>query len=232
MFFYYQIRNHHYKTEAIPYLTCPVCSVSGHLHMSILQKYMWQLGPVAPSSKYAIAYCESCSNYVPKVKWTDEMDSAYRSLKQGLKTPLRLYRGLLVFPLLVMSLIGGTLLFIKYKDVKRVDNKAFIAQAVAHPLAGDIYQITHTDGQNTYYTYFKVTRSSGDSIYFNPSKIRIKDVKVWDDIPMDATAYEPKEIAFSISESQKDDMFKYHTQPEEYGMIWGLWKDGKLYKKY
>lgn len=160
------------------------------------------------------------------------MDSTYRSLKQGLVTPRRLYRGLLVFPLIVLALVGCILLFIKYKDVKQVDNKTVIAQAVATPKPGDIFQITHTDGKNTYYTYFKVTRSVGDSIYFNPSKIQIKDVKIWDNIPTEQSAYEPQEIAFSISESQKDDMFKYHTQPEQYGMIWGLWKDGKLYKKY
>ncbi|RYY25635.1 MAG: hypothetical protein EOP41_05080, partial [Sphingobacteriaceae bacterium] len=74
MFFYYQVRTHHYKTEAVPQLACPVCTVAGQLHISILQKYMWVLGPVAPSAKYAIAYCENCGNYVPKVKWTDEMD--------------------------------------------------------------------------------------------------------------------------------------------------------------
>jgi hypothetical protein len=235
MFIYYQIRRHHYKTEAVPYVTCPVCHTEGYLQMSILQKYMWQLGPVAPSAKYAIAWCEHCENYVPKVKWTDAMDQAFRSLKQGLKTPLRLYRGLIVIPLLAALLIGGILLFVKVKDHKQHNNQALIKEAILHPRAGDIFQITHTDGTHADYTYFKVVNSKGDSIYVQPSKIHLTDVKnmkQWDEIPTSSNDYEAQPVSFSIAASQESDMFTYRTQPVQYGMVWSLWRDGTLYKKY
>jgi hypothetical protein len=193
---------------------------------------MWVLGPISPSFKYAIAYCENCSNYIPKVKWTNEMDSSYQSLKQGLATPARLYRGLIVFPLTVLLVIITAMLFVKYGNAKKQDNTTLINDAIVHPHHGDIFQITHTDGTNVYYTYFRVAGSKGDSIYFNPSKVHLKDIKAWDDIPTNNSAYEPQQVGFSIKESQAKNMFVYNTQPIQYGMVWSLWKDGKLYKKY
>jgi hypothetical protein len=235
MFFYYQVRTHHYKTEAVPQLTCPVCHTASHLHISVMQKYMWVLGPVAPSGKYAVAFCEHCNNYIPKVKWTDEMDSAYQGLKRGLKTPGRLYRGLIVFPLAIALIIGVVLLFVKVNNGKREDNQALIKEAIAHPRKGDIFQITHTDGTNTSYTYFKVAGSQGDSVYVNPSTIHITDIKKmkeWDEVPVANNAYEAKQIGFSISKAQAADMFTYSTEPVQYGMVWSLYRDGHLYKKY
>lgn len=235
MFFYYQVRTHHHKTENVPALPCPVCHTAGHLQMNLMQKYMWVLGPVAPSGKYAVAYCEHCSQYTPKVKWTDEMDAAFRRLKQDAITPGRLYRGLLVFPLLVAAVIGIALLFVKGSQHKQENNQALIKEAIAHPKPGDIFQITHTDGTKADYTYFKVARVQGDSVYVNPSKIHITDVKKmkeWDEVPTGADAFEPHQIGFSIAATQKMDMFTYATQPVQYGMVWSLYRDGTLYKKY
>ncbi|WP_462264558.1 hypothetical protein [Mucilaginibacter sp.] len=235
MFYYYQIRRHHHKTEAVPYVTCPVCHTDGYLHMSILQKYRWQLGPIAPSGKYAIAWCEHCGNYIPKVKWTDAMDQAFRKMKQGLKTPLRLYRGLVVYPLVIAAVVGIALLVFKVKDHKQQGNQALVKDAILHPHQGDIFQITHTDGTNTYYTYFKVASTRGDSVYFYPSKVRVTDVKnmkAWDNIPTAGSDYETRPIGFSISAAKESDMFTYATQPVQYGMVWSLYRDGTLYKKY
>jgi hypothetical protein len=235
MFFYYQVRTHHHQTEAVPQLTCPVCHTTGHLQMSIMQKYMWVLGPIAPSGKYAVAFCEHCNNYIPKVRWTDEMDSAYQRLKQGIKTPGRLYRGLIVFPLAMALIIGAVMLYVKTSNNKKEDNQALIKEAIKNPQKGDIFQITQSDGTHTNYTYFKVASSRGDSIYFNPSKVHITDMKKmkeWDEIPVAADAYETTQIGFSISQSQAADMFTYATQPAQYGMVWSLYRNGTLYKKY
>jgi hypothetical protein len=235
MFYYYQIRTHHHQTEHVPHVVCPVCHTAGHLQMSIMQKYMWMLGPVFPYAKHAVAFCEHCNNYIPKVRWTDEMDSAFQELKQGLKTPGRLYRGLLVFPLAIVLVIGAVMLFVKTKANKQQNNQALIKEAIAHPRKGDIFQITHSDGTNTYYTYFRVAGSQGDSVYFNPSKVRITDVKnmkEWDQIPVESNAYETDVLGFSISGSKESDMFKYKDQVSEYGIVWSLYRDGTLYKKY
>lgn len=232
MFFYYQIRSYHHKTEAVPHANCPLCNTTGQLHMSVLQKYMWLLGPIAPSSKYAVAYCEHCGNYIPKVKWTDEMDNDFQLLKKGVKTPGKLYRGLIVFPLAMAVLIGGILLFVKFRNGKQQDNQAFIKEAIAHPRAGDIFQITHTDGSKADYTYYKVAGSKGDSVYLNLGKAHLTDMKGWDEIPVNNDAYESTPTAFSIKEAQASDMFKFNTEPAQYGMVWSIYRDGKLYKKY
>lgn len=235
MFLYYQVRTHHYKTEAVRQVICPVCNTGGHLQMSIMQKYMWTLGPVAPSSKYAVAFCGHCNHYVPKVKWTDEMDSSFRTLKQGLKTPGRLYRGLLVFPLMIALVVGIALFFIKTDHQKQQNNQVLIKEAISKPRKGDIFQITHTDGTHTYYTYFRVAGSRGDSIYFNPSKVQITDIKKmkeWDEVPLTNGAYEQGQIGFSISQSQAADMFTYVSQPVQYGLVWSLYRNGHLYKKF
>jgi hypothetical protein len=235
MFFYYQVRTHHHKTENVLQTACPLCHATGHLYMSIMQKYMWVLGPVAPSAKYAVAFCEHCNNYIPKVKWTNEMDSVYRNLKKDVKTPRRLYRGLIVFPLAIAVLIGAILLFAKVDRHKQDNNQALIKEAIAHPRKGDIFQITHTDGTHVNYTYFKVARVEGDSIYVNESNIYITDpkkMKEWDEIPTNNNAYGTAQVGFSISQAQAADMFTYATQPVRYGIVWSLYRDGQLYKKY
>lgn len=235
MFFYYQIRNHHHKTEAVPQLTCPVCHTTSQVHISIMQKYMWLLGPIVPSGKFAMALCEHCNNYIPKVKWTDEMDSVFQSLKKDVRTPRRLYRGLIVFPLFIALIVGVILLYVKFSSNKQQNNQALIKEAIAHPRKGDIFQITHSNGTNTYYTYFKVSAIRGDSIYFNPSVVHITDGKKmseWDEIPVADNAYEQTQIGFSISKSVTSDMFVYATDPPQYGMVWSLYRDGHLYKKY
>lgn len=235
MFFYYQIRNHPHKTEAVPQVICPVCHTAGHMQISILQKYMWLLGPIAPSSKYALAFCEHCNNYIPKVKWTDEMDSVFHDLKKGLKTPGRRYRGLIVFPLIIVVFIGAILLFTKVNRNKQQNNQALIKEAIAHPRKGDIFQINQSDGTSINYTYFKVGDSQGDSVYIYPSTVHLTDVKnmdKWDEVPLTDDAYEKTPVAFSISQAQTSDMFMYNTQPAQYGTVWSLYRDGQLYKKY
>ena len=234
MFYYYQIRNHHYKTEAVPNVSCPLCQASGHLHMSILQKYTWMAGPMAPSSKYAIAWCENCDKYIPKVKWTDEMDTAYVQLKQGLKTPARLYRGLWVMPLLIVALIGSVLLFVKISSGRQKKNQNFVLDATLQPRPGDIFQINHSIGQSTYYTYYKVVRASTDSVYIQEAVDQPADIKAWDNIPTEAAAYEPEQIAFSLAKIKSmDGMFSREEDGTPvYGLVWGVWRDGELHKKY
>ena len=235
MFFYYQIRNHHHKTEPVPQLTCPVCHTTGQVQMSIMQKYAWVLGPIAPSGKFAMAFCEQCNNYIPAVKWTDEMDSVFQNLKKDVKTPRRLYRGLIVFPLAVALLIGAIVVFSKVKSNKQQGNQTLVKEAIAHPRKGDIFQINQSDGTNTNYTYFKVADVRGDSVYIYPSTVHLTDMgdmKQWDEIPVADDAYEKTPIGFSISQAQTSDMFMYNTQPAQYGIVWSLYRDGQLYKKY
>ncbi len=190
------------------------------------------IGPMMPSSKYAIAWCEHCNNYIPKVKWTDEMDIAYGALKQGLQTPGRLYRGLFVFPLAVAAFVGALFLLINLTDNRQKNKAATVKEAIAHPQAGDIFQVLRSDGSRTDYTYYKVSRTNGDSVYLKPSTVHKSNTKEWDNVPAEESDYQPQEMAFSISQSAKEDMFLSKGEHPEYDMVWGVWKEGKLIKKY
>lgn len=232
MFYYYQIRNHHYKTETVPLVICPLCHTAGFMHMSVQQKYYWMIGPMAPSSKYAIAWCEHCNNYIAKVKWTNDMDNAYQLLKVGLHTPRRLYRGLFVFPLAIAAFIGIIMLVINLTDNHHANNAAAVKEAIAHPHTGDIFQILQSDGTHINYTYYKVTSAEGDKVSLSPSTVHKADMNGWDNVPLEANAYQPHEESFSISESAKDDMFLLQGDHPEYNMVYGVYKDGELIKKY
>lgn len=232
MFYYYQLRNHHYKTETLPLLLCPLCLTAGNMHMSIQQKYYWMIGPMAPSSKYAIAWCEHCGNYIPKVKWTDEMDTFYVRLKRDFTTPRRLYRGLWVMPLIVAAFIIILFLSFNISNSRQRNHAAAVTDAILHPHPGDIFQIIHSKGNTPIYTYFKVDHTNGDSLYLLPSDVEKPDMKEWDDVPTESGAYGQPPIVVSISQTGADDKFTYGKDNHDYGIVYGVWKDGKLIKKY
>ena len=189
---------------------------------------------MAPSARYAIAWCENCNQYIPKVRWTDDMDTAYVHLKQGLKTPARLYRGLWVMPLLIVALVGGVFLFISLSSGRQKKAQAFVQEATLQPQVGDIFQINHSMGQSTYYTYYKVARTTTDSVYVQESTEHPTDMKDWDNIPTDATAYETKQTAYSLDKIKSmDGMFSQEENGvPAYGLVWGIWRNGELHKKY
>lgn len=233
MFYYYQLRNHHYKTESLPLILCPLCLHAGSVSMSLMQKYYWMIGPVTPSSKYAIAWCEHCGNYIPKVKWSDEMDLFYNYLKKGIKTPSRLYRGLWVVPLVLAAFIGTLFLVFNISDSRQKDRAATVTEAVMHPQRGDIFQvITNSAGNTAVYTYFKVDHSDGGSLYLLPCTVQRTDMKEWDDVPAEADAYTPPLLVVSLSKTGDGDMFTYGSNGRNYGIVYGVWKEGKLTKKY
>ncbi|RYY54338.1 MAG: hypothetical protein EOO09_14780 [Chitinophagaceae bacterium] len=234
MFIYYQIRNHHYRTEAVPAVTCPLCNHRGRMQMSILQKYTWLAGPMAPSAKYAIAWCENCNQYIPRVKWTDEMDTTYVQLKQGLRTPARLYRGLWVLPLLLVLLVGGILAAISISSGNSRANQAFVLDATLHPKPGDIFQVTHSAGQENFYTWYKVSRITADSVYMQEAKEHAVELNDLDDIPATASDFQSSEKSFSLAETRSlDGMFaKDENGQRAFDLVFGVWRDGKLHKKY
>lgn len=96
MFFFYEIRNHEHKTVQLQDQTCPNCKNRGVLKMHFMQSYAWFLGPMLPYTKYAVLECESCNETIPNKKWTKELDAIYHKEKATLKTPLRLWRGMIV----------------------------------------------------------------------------------------------------------------------------------------
>ncbi|MBE7174480.1 MAG: hypothetical protein INR73_28165 [Williamsia sp.] len=235
MFYYYQLRNHHYKTEALPLLLCPLCLHAGSVSMSVMQKYYWLAGPLAPSSRYAIAWCEHCGNYIPKVKWSDEMDLFYNHLKKGTSTPPRLYLGLWVMPLLTAAFVGVLLLAINVSNSRSQSRAAAVTDAVMHPQPGTIFQVvTTTDSNTPLYTYFKVDHAAGDSLYLLPCNVQRTDAMDWDDVPTAAGSYIQPPFVVSLPDTAggSSDMFTWGSQGHKYAIVEGVWTEGKLLKKY
>ena len=106
MVFFYEFRNHEHKTVILQDETCPICKNKGVLKMHFLQSYIWMFGPMIPSLKYAVLECESCQTTIPNKKWTKELDAIYKKEKATLKTPLRLWRGLIVISTTFLLLFG------------------------------------------------------------------------------------------------------------------------------
>lgn len=233
MFYYYQIRTHHYKTEAVPAVTCPLCKTTGGLSMDLQQKYTWMVGPWAPSLKYAIAQCSHCENLIPRVKWTDEMDEAFQRFKKGLKTPARFYRGLWVFPLILAAFAGAIFLVAGISNNRQKHNAASVKQSILSATPGQVFQVINSSNGQASYMYFKVERSEGDSLYLLPSVTQRVDMVGWDEVPVEPAAYRSQAIVVSKSRSASEDLFLFDSAGvPHYGMVYGVFKDGELTKKY
>ncbi len=193
------------------------------------------IGPMSPSSKYAIAWCAHCNNYIPKVKWTDEMDIFFTRLKRDIKTPRRLYRGLWVMPLILVAFVGTILLVINISNSNHQSRAAAVKEAVLHPHPGDIFQVIQSGGNSNnsaVYTYFKVDHADGDNLYLIPSTVQKPDMTDWDNVPTEAGAYTKPPLVISLSKTDDGDMFTYGDNGREYGIVYGVWKNGELIKKY
>lgn len=106
MLFFYQIRSLHHSTTACPVLYCPLCGKSGGVEIGVYQKYAWAFFPMWPEHKYGTASCTHCQHSIPNQKWTDSMEQRYYQLKAQTHTPLSLWRGLIINPLLLLAFLG------------------------------------------------------------------------------------------------------------------------------
>ncbi|NLR59177.1 hypothetical protein HGH93_13765 [Chitinophaga polysaccharea] len=213
MFIIYEIRTQEHKTVAHPEVTCPLCQQQGGVHIAIRQRYIWWLGPICPTRKFGIAWCERCDEKIPNVKWSKPLEQAYRNDRSSVKTPLRLWRGMLVIGGLLATL--SVVAMVKTK-IRAVDTSAQ-TEYFAHPQVGDIYY-AHTGGElkvegnsassvNEVYALFKVVKVDGDSVFVvqgNGSRVSTAGNIIneytsgfWDDIEKETTAYSAYPIIIS-----------------------------------
>lgn len=102
--FFYTIRSHHHKTINLQDQTCPVCKNRGVLKMHLMQQYGSFIISFMPGGKYAIIDCDFCRKTVPNKLWTKELDVIYKQEKRTLKTPLKLWTGLILVLFTVLTL--------------------------------------------------------------------------------------------------------------------------------
>lgn len=168
MMVYYQIRHYLHGSTACPQVTCPLCKHKGGINIAIRQRYTWFLGPVAPGAKYGLAGCDICRKAVPDRKWTDELERCYRSLSARVKTPLRLWMGVMIVPVICAIVVFTGDFLLSQQRSNEETNEYLIREYVAHPRAGDVYQVIVRGRKgDVYHTYIKYNRIAGDTLFVN-----------------------------------------------------------------
>ena len=109
MFITYEIRHQELKAVDLHDQSCPTCKNRGTLKMYIMQSYAWLFGPMIPYPKYAVLECAHCQETIPNKKWTKELEAIYKKEKATTKTPLRMWRGMIV----VVSVFLGLFLLMQ-----------------------------------------------------------------------------------------------------------------------
>jgi len=202
MIFFYQIRTLTHQVTPCPDLTCPLCGSREGVEIGIYQKYAWMLMPMWPEHKFGMAACRNCDLTIPNLKWTDALEERYYQLKEETRTPLSLWRGILINPLLLLTFAGviGGLVFLlagrkKHKDA---EDKVLLAKYIAAPKIGDLYRtMVYINGANPgfNYTYFRYAGTSGDTLFVEKLKKEVSTYGDWD--KLDTTqphAFDSKKI--------------------------------------
>ncbi|MBS0027139.1 hypothetical protein ACTJJ0_11420 [Chitinophaga sp. 22321] len=214
MFIIYQIRSLEHTRKHYPGLACPLANGGGNgVTIVVLQRYVWWLGPMMPSMKYGVAFCDN-GDKIPVAKWTPEITAKYKELKATTKTPLRLWRGMIVIPAIFLVLV---LVAQIAKRTKANDDKEF-TEYVNHPQAGDIFY-ANTGGTlvrsensatttNDVYALFKVIKIDGDSIFLaqgNASRVGTAEKPIneyksgfWDDLKKETTGFSAIPVIISF----------------------------------
>lgn len=168
MLIVYQIRSHHHKTIDLPNEECPICKEKTTLQMHMMQKYMWWIGPMAPANKYAVLECQSCQKTIPNRLWTDEFDAIYTQNKVTIKTPFRMWRGLIVIPSIFLILYISIKLGVKNPLGLRDDTQTLseVSEAVKNVKVNDVYFASMIEGSRmTNFKVIKITKIENDKAY-------------------------------------------------------------------
>lgn len=214
MIIVYQIRSMEHTRKHYPDLACPAANGGGTgVTVAVLQRYIWFVGPMMPSLKYGVAFCDN-GERIPASKWTPEITAKYKELKAGTRTPLRLWRGLIVIPSFILVLA----LFARITKFKKDRGDKEVAALVADPKVGDIFYANNggrlvVDGNSAratddVYALFKVTNISGDSIYVvpgNASRTGTADKPInpytsgfWEDLEKETNTYSAAPVIISL----------------------------------
>lgn len=169
MMLFYQTRSHFHKTVDLPNTTCSHCNNRGTLKMYLMQHYTWMFGPIIPGNKYALIQCDVCETKMPNTLWTKELDAIYKQEKKALKTPFRMWRGMIFMSLLFIIPYSLT----KLNIIKKAPTKPLITTVNAVKLdtknfiEGDVLFISIDKTNKEYaslydFTLVKIIKIEGD----------------------------------------------------------------------
>ena len=161
--FYY-----HHKTIDLPNEECPLCKEKTTLQMHMMQKYTWWFGPMAPANKYAVLECQNWQKTIPNRLWTDKFDAIYTQNKASIKTPFRMWRGLIVIPSIFLILYISIKLGVKNPLGLRDDTQTLseVSQAVKNVKVNDVYFASMIEGSRmTNFKVIKITKIEDDKAY-------------------------------------------------------------------
>jgi hypothetical protein len=237
MFIVYQIRSLEHTRQHYPELACPQANGGGQgVTIVVLQRYVWFVGPMMPSLKYGVAFCDN-GERIPAAKWTPDITAKYKALKATTKTPLRLWRGMIVIPafILVLAVVAQFT-----KNMKASSDKE-LAAYIADPHPGDIFYAS-TGGTlvrnensatttNNVYALFKVIKIDGDNIFVaqgNANRVSTPEHFIneytsgfWSDLKKETTAFSDTPITISLQSLKKYSFFAIvpHKEDDSPGRI-------------
>lgn len=164
MMLFYQVRSHFHKTVDLPKHTCASCNNRGTMEMRFMQKYVWMFGPIMPNNKYAIVACQVCENQVPITSWTKELDGIYKQEKKTLKTPFRMWRGMII--MLLIFIIPYTLFSLNILKIANPATEKQIESVIISNVKdfkkGDVLFISlNTSSKIDYHTLANVVETEG-----------------------------------------------------------------------
>jgi hypothetical protein len=131
---------------------CAHCGTQDSVQMTVFQKYadlFWI--PFFPIGKTAVTQCSHCKQVLEKKQFNIDLINSYERIKANSKTPVWTFSGLGL--LVVLFFVGGIV-----SEQRNAKN----TELIAHPQAGDLYEIKIDYKQ---YTLYKVESISGDSVY-------------------------------------------------------------------
>ena len=131
---------------------CPACGTENSVALHIVQKYIhFVFLPVVPIGRSAVTHCEHCQQTLTGKQLSPSAKEVFKAALAEFKTPVWMFSGLAIILLLIP---------LAFWQSGR-HNKEVLARLNA-PKEGDLYEIQL--GTRSY-SFYKVMRVSGDSIY-------------------------------------------------------------------
>jgi hypothetical protein len=130
------------------HLACNNCKSIGVDVLVYREYYHFFFLPIAPSGpKNAKMQCSHCG----ESKWYKDAAKMY---EQATRTPVYFYSGLIIVAAFIILLV-----------IANINGQNTRVSYVANPIVGDVYTIKKEENDTTYFSFLRVSRIKGDSIW-------------------------------------------------------------------
>jgi hypothetical protein len=227
MIVFYQIRSHKHKSILLENEFCPLCQDKGQLKLYLTQKYTWFFVPILPLQKCGILECDCCKKTIPNQKWNDKLDAIYKKEIKQIKTPARMWRGMLVIPLcfafafvLISFLTNG-----KRHEIRKVENTNLSLQNIYENsiLIVGLYDKIKNDNSIYTHSLMKVNRINNDSVFLNTyeNSMTLENFEALNKKDINLDLFDNKELIVCLCQIKKNSiLIKIGDKPSnKYGII-------------